>query len=98
MQGNQKIKNVSKVEVTKAEILDMNLFVNQSNYKVIKEPEYALKAKTKTVTKPRSVMGIETPLDTMSIALQDGRESNQKGSSKQMTSATPPLVKPPQSQ
>jgi len=43
-------------------------------------------------------MGIETPLDTMSITLQNGRESNQEGSSKQMASATPPLVKPPQSQ
>ena len=43
-------------------------------------------------------MGIETSLDTISIALQDKRESNQKGSSKQTASATPPLVKPPQSQ
>jgi len=34
----------------------------------------------------------------MSIALQNGRESNQEGLSKQMASATPPLVKPPQSQ
>jgi len=40
-------------------------------------------------------MGIKTPLNTMFIALQDGRESNQKGSSKQMASATPPLVKQP---
>jgi len=34
----------------------------------------------------------------MSIVLQNGRESNQKGLSKQMASATPPLVKTPQSQ
>jgi len=43
-------------------------------------------------------MGIETPLDTMSIVLQNGRESNQEGLSKQMANATPPLVKMPQSQ
>jgi len=34
----------------------------------------------------------------MSIALQNGRESNQEGLSKQMASIIPPLVKPPQSQ
>ena len=43
-------------------------------------------------------MGIETPLNTISITLQNGRESNQKGLSKQMASATPPLIKPLQSQ
>jgi len=34
----------------------------------------------------------------MSITLQDRRESNQEGLSKQTASATPPLVKKPQSQ
>jgi len=43
-------------------------------------------------------MGIETPLDIIFIALQDGRESNQEDLSKQMASVTPPLVKTPQSQ
>jgi len=43
-------------------------------------------------------MGIETPLNTMSITLQNERESNQKGLSKQTANATPPLVKQPQSQ
>ena len=43
-------------------------------------------------------MGIETLLDTISIALQNGRESNQEGLNKQMASATPPLIKQPQSQ
>ena len=38
-------------------------------------------------------MGIETPLDTMSIILQDKRENNQKDLSKQTASATPPLIK-----
>ena len=37
-------------------------------------------------------MGIKTLLDTMFITLQNGRESNQEGSSKQIASATPPLV------
>jgi len=43
-------------------------------------------------------MGIEIPLNTMSIILQNRRESNQEGSSKQIASTTPPLVKLPQSQ
>ena len=38
-------------------------------------------------------MGIKTPLNTISIILQNKRESNQEGSSKQMASATPPLIK-----
>jgi len=40
-------------------------------------------------------MGIKTPLDIISIVLQNRRESNQEGLSKQMASATPPLVKQP---
>jgi len=43
-------------------------------------------------------MGIETLLDIISIALQNGRESNQEGLSKQMANATPLLIKQPQSQ
>src|SRR5277367_6977015 len=39
------------------------------------------------------VTGIETPLDTMTIASQDGRESDQEDSSSQDDSATPPLGK-----
>ena len=71
----------------------MNLFIDQSNYEVIKEPKYTLKIETKTTTEPRSVIGIETPLNTMSITLQDRKERNQNGSSKQSASAAPPLVK-----
>ena len=43
-------------------------------------------------------MGIETLLDTMSIALQNRRENNQENLSKQTANATPPLIKKPQSQ
>ena len=43
-------------------------------------------------------MGIKTLLNIISIALQDRKERNQKGLSKQMASATPPIVKQPQSQ
>jgi len=57
-----------------------------------------LETKTKTATEPGSVIEIETPLDIMSIALQNKRENNQEGLSKQMASVTPPLVKLPQSQ
>jgi len=38
-------------------------------------------------------MGIETPLNTISITLQNKRERNQKGSSKQMASAIPLFIK-----
>ena len=38
-------------------------------------------------------MGIEIPLDMMFIALQDKRERNQKGSSKQTASVTPSFIK-----
>jgi len=41
-----------------------------------------LKAKTETATELGSVMGIKPPLDTISIALQNRREKNQKGLSK----------------
>ena len=70
-----------------------NSFTNLSNYKIIKKPKYILKTKTETATKPRSVIEIETPLDTISITLQNKRESNQEGLSKQTASATPPLIK-----
>ena len=39
------------------------------------------------------MMGIETLLDTMTIALQNGRESNQENLSSQDDNATPPLNK-----
>ena len=38
-------------------------------------------------------MGIKTPLKTMSIALQNKRERNQNGLSKQSASVTPPFIK-----
>jgi len=72
-----------------------NLFTDLSNYKIIKEPKYALKTKTETTIKLKLIMRIKTPLDIISIALQDRRESNQKGLNKQMASATPPLVQKP---
>jgi len=71
----------------------MNLFVDQSNYEVLKEFEYTLETKTETANKSKLVIWIETLLDTMFIALQDKRERNQKGSSKQKTNTTPLFVK-----
>ena len=56
-----------------------------------------LETKTKTATELGSVVGIKTPLDIISIALQDRRERNQKGLSKQMANTTPLLVKEKQS-
>ena len=81
MQSNQRTKRVPKIEVIKAVIPDMNLFVDQSNYKLLKH-KYTSKTKTETATKCKSVIGIETLLNTISIALQNGREKNQDSLSK----------------
>jgi len=93
MQNNQRTKNVLEIEVTKAKIPDINLFVDQNNYEIIKEFKYTLKVKTETATEPRLVMGIKTLLNMMFIALQDKREKNQNDLSKQNVSVTPPFVK-----
>jgi len=77
----------------KLRVIIKNLFIDLNNYEIIKEPKYALKVETETATEPRLVVGIETPLDTMSIALQNRRESNQEGLSKYKASITPLLVK-----
>ena len=53
-----------------------NPFTDLSNYKVIVTPKYTLKAKTETDIKTRSVVGIKTPLDIISITLQNKRERN----------------------
>jgi len=71
----------------------MNPFVDQSDYKVLKEPEYTSKVKTKTATESGLIMGIETLLDIMSIALQDRKERNQNSLNKQSANATPLFVK-----
>ena len=80
-------------QVVKLRVIIKNPFTDLSNYKVIKALKYALEIETETDTKLKSVMGIETLLDTMSIALQNKRERNQDDLSKQMASAIPPLVK-----
>ena len=76
MQSNQKTKRIPKIKVTKTKIPEMNLFVDQSNYKVLKGSKYILETETEIATKSKSVMGIKTPLNTMSITLQDKRERN----------------------
>jgi len=53
----------------KPQIIMENLFTDLSNYEIIEEPKYTLEAKTETATEPRSVMEIETLLDTISITL-----------------------------
>ena len=63
-------------KVIKPKIIIKNPFTDLSNYKIIKESKYALEAETETAIEPRSVMGIETPLDTISIVSQNKRESN----------------------
>jgi len=69
-------------QIVKPKKIIKNLFTDLSNYEVIKAPKYALKADTETDTELRSVMGIKTPLNIMSITLQDKKERNQKGLSK----------------
>jgi len=70
-----------------------NPFIDPSNYEVVVIPKYILKAKTETATEFRSVVGIKTPLNTMSIALQNGKERNQNSLSKQSANITPPFIK-----
>ena len=77
----------------KPKIIIKNPFTDLSDYKVIKAFKYILKAKTETNTKPRSVIGIETPLNIIFIASQDKKEKNQNSLSKQKANATPPFVK-----
>ena len=96
--SNQKAKTAKLIKVVKPRIIIKNLFTDLSNYKIIKEPKYILKIETKTATELRSVIGIKTLLDIISIILQNKRESNQEGSNKHIANATPPLVKQPQSQ
>ena len=52
-----------------------------------------LEAETKTATEQESVVVVETPQDTMSIASRDKRETDQSSLSKQDASATPLLNK-----
>jgi len=58
---------------------------------LFKSPE-DIEAETETVTN-NSVMGIKTPLNIMSIALQVSKESNQEDLSGQEDSTTPPFNK-----
>ena len=64
------------IKVIKLRVIIKNLFIDLGNYKIIKEPKYVLETKTETVIKPRLVVGVKTPLNTISITLQNGRESN----------------------
>ena len=94
MQSNQKTKKIPKVKITKAKFYKMNLFVNQSDYKIFKKIfKYTLKAKTEKATKSGLITKIETLLNTMSIALQNKNKKNQNSSSKQNVNVTPPFVK-----
>jgi len=56
-------------KVIKLKTIIKNLFTDLSNYEVIKKPEYVLETKTETTIKLKLIVGIETPLDTMSIVL-----------------------------
>jgi len=62
--------------VIKLKIIIKDLFTDLRNYKIVIVPEYALEAETKTPIKLELVIGIETPLDTMFITLQNEREKN----------------------
>ena len=92
MEGNQKTKTAQLTLVVKPKQVIKNPFINSGDYEVIIAPKYTLKTKTETDIKTRSVIGIKTPLDIMSIALQNKKERNQESSSKQMASATPLLI------
>jgi len=53
----------------KPKIIIKNLFTDLSNYKMIAAPKYTLKIETETAIESKSVVGIKTPLDMMSITL-----------------------------
>ena len=93
MKSNQKAKTAQLTLIVKLKIVIKNPFTDPSNYEVIIVLKYALEAETETTIKPRSVVGIKTPLNTTFIASQNGRERNQKNSNKQEISVTPLLVK-----
>ena len=82
VKGNQRAKTARLTKIIKLKIIIKNLFTDLSDYKVIKKPKYALETKTKTAIKPRSVIGIKTPLNTISIILQNKKESNQENLNK----------------
>ena len=75
------------------QIIIKNLFTDLSNYKIIKKPKYILETETETTTEPKLIMGIKTPLNTISIALQDRKKKNQKSLSKQNVNTTLPFIK-----
>jgi len=52
------------------------LFIDLSNYKIIKKPKYILKIKIKTAIEPKLVIGIKTLLNIISIILQNGKKRN----------------------
>jgi len=74
--SNQKAKTAKLIKVIKLKVIIKNLFIDLGNYKIIKELKYTLEAETETAIKPGLVVGIKTLLNTMSIILQDKRESN----------------------
>ena len=76
VKDNQKAKTIKLAQVIKLKIIIKNPFTDLSNYKVIKAPKYALETETETAIKPRSVIEIETLLNTISIASQNGKKSN----------------------
>jgi len=68
-QSNQEAKTAKLTKVIKLKIIIKNPFTDLSNYKIIKKPKYTLETETETIIKPRSVIGIKTLLDTISIIL-----------------------------
>ena len=76
IKGNQKAKTAQLTLVVKPRVVIKNLFTDPSDYEVVVALKYTSEAKTETATEPRLIVGIKTPLDTMSIALQDKRERN----------------------
>jgi len=76
VKSNQRAKTAKLIKIIKLRVIIKNLFINLGDYEIIEEFKYVLETKTETAIKPRLVVGIKTPLNTMSIVLQNGRESN----------------------
>ena len=76
VEGNQKAKTAQLTLIVKPKVVIKNLFTDLNNYEVIIASEYTLEAKTETTIKLRLVIEIKTPLNIISITLQDRKERN----------------------
>jgi len=57
------------IKVIKLKIIIKNPFTDSGNYKIIKKPKYTSETETETTIELKLIVGIKTPLNTISIVL-----------------------------